>query len=536
MPLRWDPATGENVRWVAELGSYSYGGPVVAGGKVFVGTNNAQPRDPAITDDRGVLMAFRADDGAFLWQATHPKLEQAFDFPLQGVCSTPTIEGDRLYYVSNRGELLALDVEGFLDGENDGPVTDEPAHGRADADVVWRLDLRRELGVVPHFMSASTPAILGDLLFVHTSNGIDESGRVPAPRAPSFLAVDRRDGTVRWSDASPGRDLVDGQWSSPTVLTAGGRGQVLFPGGDGWLYSFAPEDGKLLWKVDGGWRPGRGRAPATQRNAFVATAAVAQGLVYIAAGRDPEQGSGPGGLLCIDPAAVGDDPAARVRWRFGGKSSTPPPPGAGGAGRAGSFARSIATAAIVDGIVYAADIDGFVVALDAATGRELWRHDMLAAVWASPLVAAGRVYVSDTDGEVAVLAAGGERRVLSEIAMEAPIYRPPAVSGGTLYLMTAGRLYALAAGSSSGSADSPPAATDRRPQSRKLATRLGSSAKRSQPCGRLGKRGSLPRAPRVCEGLLTVRLSISPVGRGPAWSGGTSRRPVPDHRTGKGSR
>jgi outer membrane protein assembly factor BamB len=449
-PLHWEVATGENVRWVAELGSYSYGGPVVAGGKVYVGTNNARPRDPAIADDRGVLMAFRAADGKFLWQATHPKLDQALDFPLQGVCSTPAVEGDRLYYVSNRGELLALDVEGFLDGENDGPFTEETARGSGDADVVWRLDLRRELGVVPHFMSASTPAILGDLLFVLTSNGVDEMGGVPAPGAPSFLAVDRLDGKVRWSDASPGAGLVDGQWSSPTVLVAGGRSQVLFPGGDGWLYSFEPEIGKLLWKVDGGAVPtpaegsrGSGAAahasatsPARERNAFIATATVAKGLVYIAAGRDPEQGSGPGGLWCLDPSlAAGVDGAARVRWRFGG-----------------AFSRSIASAAVADGIVYAADLDGFVVALDAATGRELWRHDMLAPVWATPLVTAGRVYVGDTDGEVAVLEAGPRRRVLSEMALEAPIYRPPAVEGGVLYLLTAGRLYAFAAGSGSGAA------------------------------------------------------------------------------------
>ncbi len=440
LPVRWDPATGENVRWVAELGSYSYGGPVVAGGKLFVGTNNARPRDPAVTDDRGVLMAFRAADGAFLWQATHPKLEQAFDFPLQGVCSTPAVEGDRLYYVSNRGELVSLDVEGFLDGENDGPVTDEEARGRADADVVWRLDLRRELGVVPHFMSASTPAILGDLLFVHTSNGIDEAGHVPAPGAPSFIAVDRRGGEVRWSDASPGANLVDGQWSSPTVLTAGGRHQVLFPGGDGWLYSFAPDDGKLLWRMDGGAVAG-----GSGRNAFVATATVADGLVYLAAGRDPEQGSGPGSLWCIDPAAAPvADPGARARWRFGVAEATSPAAG-GATDRRGSFSRSIATVAVADGIVYAADVDGFVVALDAGSGSELWRHDMLAPVWASPLVAGGSVYVSDTDGEVVVLEAGRTLRVVSQIGMEAPVYRPPAVAGGVLYLMTAGRLYALRA-------------------------------------------------------------------------------------------
>jgi outer membrane protein assembly factor BamB len=445
-PLRWDPSTGENVRWVAELGTYSYGGPVVAAGKVFVGTNNARPRDPSVTDDRGVLMAFRASDGAFLWQATHPKLEQALDFPLQGVCSTPSVAGDRLYYVSNRGELLALDVEGFLDGDNDGPSTDETARGPADADVVWRLDLRSALGVVPHFMSASTPAILGDLLFVHTSNGVDEHGGVPAPGAPSFIAVDLRSGSVRWQDSSPGAALVDGQWSSPTVVAlAGARAQVLFPGGDGWLYSFAPESGELLWKHDGGGIVG-GSAPGQQpRNAFVATAVVDGGRVYLAAGRDPEQGSGPGALWCLDATpSKTTDAAARTRWRFPPRTSGVV--GGGGAtGRAGTFSRSIATVAVASGIVYAADIDGFVVALDAGSGSELWRHDMLAPVWASPLVVGGRVYVSDTDGEVAVLAAGDRRQVLAEVAMDAPVYRAPAVDGGVLYLMTADRLYALSA-------------------------------------------------------------------------------------------
>jgi outer membrane protein assembly factor BamB len=451
LPLRWDVATGENVRWSAQLGTYAYGGPVVAGGRVFVGTNNAEPRDPAVGGDRGVLMAFRAEDGAFLWQATHQKLEQALDFPLQGVCSTPAVDGDRLYYVSNRGELMALDTEGFHDGENDGPTTDETARGRNDADVIWRLDMRAELGVVPHYMSASTPAIDGDLLFVHTSNGIDEMGQVPAPRAPSFLAVDRRTGRVRWQDASPGAGLVDGQWSSPTVLEAGGRRQVIFPGGDGWLYAFAPESGELLWKLDGGAVPG-GEDGTRERNAFVATAVALGDTVYIAAGRDPEQGSGPGSLWAIDAAAPpGAEARARVRWRLGGAVGRAAAESS--AGTRGSFGRAIATAAIDDGIVYAADLDGFVVALDAATGREHWRHDMLAPVWASPLVVDGRVYVADTDGEIAVLAAGPRLRILAELTMDSPVYRAPFAVDDVLYVMSASRLHAVsdreaAAGSS----------------------------------------------------------------------------------------
>src|ERR1044071_8073811 len=40
-----DLATTKNVRWAVKLGSPSYGNPVVANGKVFVGTNNETPRN-----------------------------------------------------------------------------------------------------------------------------------------------------------------------------------------------------------------------------------------------------------------------------------------------------------------------------------------------------------------------------------------------------------------------------------------------------------------------------------------------------------
>src|SRR5262245_2092501 len=118
LPDKWDVKTGENIKWSAKLGSQTYAGPVVAGGKVFVGTNNEGMRNPKLTGDRGNIMVFNAEDGKFLWQAAHPKLPagRVNDWPLQGICSTPAIEGDRMYYVSNRCELVALDTEGFKDG------------------------------------------------------------------------------------------------------------------------------------------------------------------------------------------------------------------------------------------------------------------------------------------------------------------------------------------------------------------------------------------------------------------------------------
>ena len=74
IPGSWDLETGENIKWTAELGSQSYAGPLVIGGKVFVGTNNKALYNPKLTGDRGNLMAFNESDGKFLWQATHTKL------------------------------------------------------------------------------------------------------------------------------------------------------------------------------------------------------------------------------------------------------------------------------------------------------------------------------------------------------------------------------------------------------------------------------------------------------------------------------
>src|SRR5918999_4958950 len=127
MPTKWDVKTGQNVKWMAALGSQSYGNPVVAGGVVLVGTNNEATRDPQQGGDRGVLMAFRESDGEFLWQHTHAKLEsgRANDWPFQGVASSPLVFGERLYYTSNRGVIFCVDINGFRDNENDGPFKDE---------------------------------------------------------------------------------------------------------------------------------------------------------------------------------------------------------------------------------------------------------------------------------------------------------------------------------------------------------------------------------------------------------------------------
>ena len=125
-----------------------------------------------------------------------------------------------------------------------------------EADVIWVFDMMKELGVSQHNMCSCSLTGAGDVLFVCTSNGVDvEHNYIPAPDAPSFFAMDKNTEKVLWTDNSPGLNILHGQWSSPAYAVLGGVPQVIFGGGDGWLYSFDPEgDGKgnakLLWKFD----------------------------------------------------------------------------------------------------------------------------------------------------------------------------------------------------------------------------------------------------------------------------------------------
>src|SRR5207237_9608779 len=128
------------------------------------------------------------------------------------------VEGDRLYYVTNRCELVCLDINGFRDGKNDGPYKDEKFTSERDADIIWKFDMMEEVGSQPHNMSNSSPVSFGDLIYVSTSNGQDESHvHIPSPRAPAVIAVNKKTGKLVWEDNSVGDRILHGQWSSAAV-------------------------------------------------------------------------------------------------------------------------------------------------------------------------------------------------------------------------------------------------------------------------------------------------------------------------------
>ncbi|MFP6669420.1 MAG: PQQ-binding-like beta-propeller repeat protein [Pirellulales bacterium] len=493
----WIRENSENIKWVSKLGSQTYGNAVIAGGKVYIGSNNGAgylERYPTKVD-LGCLLCFNAADGKFLWQHSSEKLKtgRVHDWPLQGICCAPLVEGERLWFVTSRGEVRCLDTQGFYDGKNDGPYTEETNENKNEADVLWVFDMMKELGVSQHNMCSCSVTAAGDLLFVNTSNGVEEFHiNIPAPAAPSFLVMDKNSGKVVWHDRSPGLNILHGQWSSPTYAELGGVPQAIFAGGDGWVYSFHAEGDngkpKLLWKFDGNPKDSKwilgGRGT---RNNIICTPVVYKGKVYVAVGQDPEHAEGEGHLWCIDPTkkldgsdvspqlvfsvddlsqpipprriksydpdkgeVVRDNPNSAAVWHYSVFDQN----GDGEIDWEEEMHRTIGTVVIKDDLLYLSDFSGLFHCVDATNGKVYWTHDMLAASWGSALVVEDKVYVGDEDGDVLIFKHGKEEELLSRddsgepgpINMLNSVYSTPVVADNILYIANKSHLFAIATG------------------------------------------------------------------------------------------
>jgi outer membrane protein assembly factor BamB len=447
LPSEWSVEKGKekNIKWVARLGDKAYGGPVISGGKVFVGTNNYAPRNPAIKGAKGILMCFRESDGKFLWQAVHPLASGIDQEALpEGLTSTPVIEGNRVFYVSNGCEVICADIEG--------------ESGKPEAKIIWRLDMMKVLDVFPHKMTNCSPLIAGDFLFVCTSNGVDDRDgepKVPSPQAPSFIAVNKKTGKVAWQDNSPGKNIMLGQWSSPAYAVVKGKGQVIFGGGDGWLRGFEAETGKPIWKFDCNPKSATAKAGGRgTRNYLVATPVVYDNKVYVGVGQEPSLGSGVGHLWCVDITKTGDlspvndnfDPKAPENkdsglvWHYGGAVDQATEDKIG---RKYLFGRTVSSCAIHDGLLYIGELTGYLHCLDAKTGVPYWVYDTKGEIWGSPYWVDGKVLIGTGDGDVHILVPGKEMKLLGKIDMSDGIYTAPVAANGILYVMTRKNLYAI---------------------------------------------------------------------------------------------
>jgi outer membrane protein assembly factor BamB len=281
-----------------------------------------------------------------------------------------------------------------------------------------------EVGAFPHNMSNSSPVSFGDLIYVSTSNGQDESHvNVPSPKAPAIIALNKKTGKLVWEDNSVFDKILHGQWSSPTVGKLGGVDQVIFAQGDGWVRGYEALTGKKLWEFD--LNPKDSVWPKT-RNEVISTPVIYEDKIYLANGQDPEHGEGVGHLYCIDPTKRGDITKTGMVWHYD------------------KIRRSVSTPAIKDGIVYYPDFSGFLHALDAKTGQVYWKHDVFAAIWGSPMLIDGKIYLGDEDGDIVILQEGKTEKVIATPNMTSSVYSTPIPANGVLFIANRNQLFAIA--------------------------------------------------------------------------------------------
>ncbi len=459
VPGEKDSATGtipmettRNVKWARKLCQAIYSTPAVAGGRLILGG-----QDP----EHGLLMCLEEKTGKLLWQwegpeRTVPKYVDGWLIGIGpnpkalGVCSTPYMEGDRVWFVTHSFKVMCLDAKGDA--------------GRAR--VLWEYDMWDKLGVFPCDACNGSPLIDGDFLYVQTSNGIDHNmdpfkekdRKMPAPNAPNLIVLDKNTGRLLATDDAPiAAHLLHGQWSSVSCGVVHGRKLIFFGGGDGYCYAFEalsaipdkPGKLKTVWSFDcnppeykaldgldavtrycvgdkrskKSWNKNDGTFVGMSE--IIGSPVFDNNRVYVAIGRDPEHGRGRGALHCIDATQTGDITSSGRIWTYQGLD------------------RTLCTPSVTEGLVYISDIGGCLHCVDAQTGQVVWTHETHSAVWGSTLVADGKVYMPTPKG-LDVLAAGREKKLLSHITVGGTINATPVAANGTLYIASkAGWLWAV---------------------------------------------------------------------------------------------
>ena len=494
LPADFDPKTGRNIKWVAKLGSETHSTPVVAHGRVYIGTNNNDPRDPRHQGDRGVLMCFDEATGQLLWQLVVPKREEDkyHDWPNTGLSSPATVEGDRVYTVTSRGELVCLDARGLANG-NDGPFKDEAAHaiprlgpaeaadaakieslragmrepGPLDADILWIVDLTPVAGIWSHDGAHSSVLIHGDHLYLNSGTGVDNTHRkIRTPDAPGLVVFDKRTGAYLARDEERiAPETFHCNWSSPSLGNISGQPVIFFCGGNGVVYGFEP----LLGSSRGNEAPitGSGRQRAERDQSLLTSAATKPAKLKKVFEFDfdstaprtnvhrftQNRRESPSNLFGMPVFLGGKLFVAGGGDIFWGKNEAwlkcIDVSSLGSGARTNALwsypleKHVMSTPALFNGLAFISDCGRKMHCVEAATGKPVWTHDIKGDTWASPYVADGKVYLGTRSGNFYVWAATREKTVLAEMDLKHPISATTTAANGVLYVATMQNLYAI---------------------------------------------------------------------------------------------
>ena len=364
--LKQWPEGGPKLLWqVDNLGS-GFSTPSVVGDRIYLLSNRG-------LDDEFVR-ALSAQDGKPLWETRLGKVGEPNQQPnYPAARSTPTIDGDVLFALGSDGDLACLDAE--------------------TGKVRWKKNLRSDFGGHPgRWAYAESPLVEGDKLVC-----------TPGGARATIVALNKTTGDVIWRSAIPGGDQA--AYASIVPVEQGGTKQYVQFLEKG-LVGIDANSGKFLWRYDQTARGSPANIPtpvAHDDYIYSATGMSGGGLVKLS----------PGGAAVVAtpvyfekrlPTAIGG--TVLIGDHLYGTSATVLQCVEFTTGRVKWTNRSIGESAVMyaDGQLYLHGVNGDVALVDATpTGyHERGRFTPPGQpdrgggkAWAYPVVANGRLYIRD---------------------------------------------------------------------------------------------------------------------------------------------
>jgi hypothetical protein len=384
LPMNWDGASGENVKWKAAIPGTGHSSPVVYGDRIFVAS--CLPK----TQER-VLMSIDRKTGKILWQKTVLKARLEKKHSLNSFASgTPATDGETVIASFLEVEPTEIDAPNVGGKRKIYPGTMVVAAYDFDGNEKWKVK-------PGSFISAhgfcSCPVFFKDLVII---NG-DHDGE------SYILALNKKTGDVAWKVP---RKYGIRSYVTPLIRNIDGRTQMVFSGSKH-IISLDPATGKQHWKVEG---------PTEQ---FVASMVYDGQQFYMCAGFPTYH------VMAIDGRGKGDVTDTAVKWHVQNVRCYVPSP------------------VVIGNYLIVADDRGTANCFDTKTGERHWQNRLGNHFSASLLAVNGLAYLLADDGTMKIVRPGKELDVVAENKLGESCYASPAVAGDQLFIRGEKHLYCI---------------------------------------------------------------------------------------------
>jgi outer membrane protein assembly factor BamB len=367
LPTKWSPT--ENILWRTAVPGEGFSSPIVCGERVFV--TSAFEKGA-----RRAVHCLERNTGKIAWtREVADKNPERASAMTGHAAATPVTDGERLIAVFGNAGVVGYDFAGKQ---------------------LWHLDLGEfdsELGL------ASSPVIHQDRVILVC----DHDGNRFRSFDSYMIALDVRDGSVKWKTARPG---LERSWSTP-ILVPGAAGKTeLIVNAQDHLRGYDPLSGKELWRVGGmtGW--------VTPSPVF------GHGLIFATSGK-----AGP--VMAVRPGGRGDVTSTHVVWQHA------------------NLGPYVCSPLLYQDCLYVHNEQGILTCFDAKSGKEHYRERLDGKFTASGVAGDGKLYLTNEDGTTFVVRAGPRFEVIARNRLSDYTLASPAIAGGCLYIRTEKQLWCI---------------------------------------------------------------------------------------------